>query len=69
MDPLFNETNKNYALGGSTAKADKRLIINQHADMSRLLNRLDRLSPKNNNYAGNLRPGAPLITKNNQATS
>ncbi len=67
LDPLFNETYRNHPLGGSTAKADRRLIVNQYADMSRLLNRIDRVSPKHIN--NNMRPGAPLVSRNAQTTS
>ena len=68
LDPLFNNETYKHQLGGSTAKADRRLLVNQYADMSRLLNRLDRHSPKNGNInANNMRPGAPLISKNPQA--
>ena len=68
LDPLFNNETYKHPLGGSTAKADRRLLVNQYADMSRLLNRLERHSPKNGNTNGNnMKPGAPLISKNPQA--
>ena len=67
LDPIFNDTYKNHPLGGSTAKADKKVIVNQYADMSRLLNRIDRVSPRNNNNI--LRPGAPLVSRNNQGAA
>lgn len=38
---LFNDTFK-HPLGGSTVKAERKVITNQYADMSRLLNRIDR---------------------------
>jgi hypothetical protein len=65
LDPLFNETFKNLPLGGSTAKAEKKVIVNQYADMSRLLNRIDRLSPK---AQQNYRP-VPLVSNHYQAAA
>jgi hypothetical protein len=54
-DPLFDQT---YRPGrGSASKAENKVIRNQYADMSRLLNKIDRLSPPR-------RPDVPYYRRN-----
>ena len=49
-DPLlFNDTMRNVVGGTGVTQAEKKVIVNQYTDMSRLLNKIDRMSPRINN--------------------
>jgi hypothetical protein len=40
---------RNVVGGTGVTQAEKKVIVNQYTDMSRLLNKIDRMSPRLNN--------------------